>query len=262
MSARDDIIRVAKSYIGVRGGSVAHRDLLHIFNSVKPYGYTANVNDPWCAEFVSACAIQAFGKKTAKNYFPLSAACSYIIKGAKSKNIWVENDAYIPKKGDWILSDWDDSGNGDNKNSPDHVEIVEKVIGDNIVVIGGNYSNRVKRRTIKVNAKYIRGFVTPKYNEINTGEKVALKSLDEIVKEVLSGEWGNGAIRKNALTAAGYDYQEVQNRVTQITKKTNKALKGDYGTGKDRVIKLGDDYEIVQWNINRIYKEKEGEKNK
>lgn len=36
------------------------------------------------------------------------------------------------------------------------------------------------------------------------------KSLDEIVNEVIRGNWGNGAERKKRLEAAGYNYNEVQ----------------------------------------------------
>lgn len=252
MSARDEIIRVAKSYLGAKGGSVAHSDILHFFNSVKPQGYTAKKNDPWCAEFVSACAIQAFGKKTAVKYFPLTAGCPMMITRAKQLGIWVESDSYKPKKADFILYDWDDSGKGDNTNSPDHVGIVEIVKDGVITVIEGNYHDTVKRRKIDVNGKYIRGFVTPQYNKITT--KVEIKPLPEIVKEVLSGEWGTGAARKTALVNAGYDYAEVQKEVTRITKLTDKAIKGEYGTGAARKKALGKDYDLVQWNINRVLK--------
>jgi hypothetical protein len=78
---------------------------------------------------------------------------------------FVENDAYVPKPGDILFYDWDDSGLGDNKNGPDHVGIVEKVSGNTITVIEGNYSQSVKRRNIAVNGKYIRGYGVPKYDE-------------------------------------------------------------------------------------------------
>ena len=255
MSARDDIIKVAKSYLGTVGGSIAHSDILHFFNSVKPQGYTAHKTDPWCSEFASACAIQAFGKKTAVKYFPLSASCPFMVKRAIQMGIWKESDSYKPKKGDFILYDWDDSGRGDNRKSPDHVGIVESVKDGIITVIEGNYSDKVKRRKIAVNGKYIRGFVTPHYEKIKTAP-VEHKELPEIVKEVLSGEWGNGSQRKSALVAAGYDYTEVQKEVTRITKLTERALKGEFGTGAARKKALGKDYDLVQWNINRIYKEK------
>lgn len=44
----------------------------------------------------------------------------------------------------------------------------------------------------------------------------AKKSIDEIAREVIRGDWGNGADRKNRLTAAGYDYKAVQARVNAL----------------------------------------------
>ena len=252
---RKRIVNTAKSYIGTVGGSSAHSDILHFFNTVKPQGYSAKKNDPWCAEFASACAIQTFGKKDAISYFPLSASCPRMIIEAKAKGIWIEKDSYVPKTGDFILYDWDDKEpKKDNKNSPDHVGIVEKVKDGSITVIEGNYSNKVKRRTLEVNGKYIRGFVTPHYDRIKV--KGYKKTDEEIVKEVLSDDWGNGTVRKNALTASGYDYDKIQKEVTRITKLTKKVLDGKCGDGDERVEKLGTDYDIVQWNVNRILKER------
>lgn len=37
-----------------------------------------------------------------------------------------------------------------------------------------------------------------------------LKPIDDIVAEVIAGKWGNGAVRKNKLNAAGYNYDEIQ----------------------------------------------------
>ena len=42
------------------------------------------------------------------------------------------------------------------------------------------------------------------------------KTVDELAREVLNGAWGNGEDRKNRLEAAGYNYQEVQNKVNQL----------------------------------------------
>lgn len=256
MTAREEILRVARSYLGVHGGSIAHAELISIFNTVKPFGYTAKTTDYWCAEFVTACCIQAFGKKTAVKYFPLSAACLYMINKATDMGIWVENDAYKPTKGDFILYDWDDTGYGDNRNVPDHVGIVERVSSGVITVIEGNCGNVCRRRNININGRYIRGFVTPHYEDIPSGSKHK-KTLNALAKEVLSGDWGTGEQRRQSLLNAGYDYKKVQNRVNQVVKLTNETLDGKYGTGEKRKEALGTDYNIVQWNINRIYKEKE-----
>ena len=42
------------------------------------------------------------------------------------------------------------------------------------------------------------------------------KTVDELAQEVIKGEWGNGTDRIKKLTAAGYDYNAVQQKVNQI----------------------------------------------
>lgn len=43
----------------------------------------------------------------------------------------------------------------------------------------------------------------------------AVKSNEQLALEVIAGRWGNGAERKNKLTAAGYDYSAIQKIVNQ-----------------------------------------------
>ena len=42
------------------------------------------------------------------------------------------------------------------------------------------------------------------------------KSINEIAQEVIDGKWGNGTERKNKLEKAGYNYNDVQNKVNEI----------------------------------------------
>ena len=257
MTSRSKIVSIAKSYIGVCGGSSAHAAILNYFNSVKPDGYTAKKYDPWCAEFVSACAIQAFGKTIAKKYFPLSAGCINIINKAKEDNIWVESDKYIPDAGDWIMYDWNDTGKGDNKGAPDHVGIVEYYKAGYIHVIEGNMGEEpghCGRRKLRIDGRYIRGFVTPNYDKIKVSSPK--NSSEQVVKDVLSNKYGVGAKRKENLTKAGYNYDQIQKEVTRICKLTDEVLANKYGTGSTRKKELGADYDIVQWNVNRVLKER------
>ena len=46
----------------------------------------------------------------------------------------------------------------------------------------------------------------------------ATKTIDELAREVIAGKWASGAMRKEKLTAAGYDYAAVQKRVNEIMK--------------------------------------------
>ena len=51
-----------------------------------------------------------------------------------------------------------------------------------------------------------------------TQKTSSTKSVDEIAKEVIRGDWGNGEERKQKLTAAGYDYSVIQKKVNEILK--------------------------------------------
>ncbi|MBP3705894.1 MAG: N-acetylmuramoyl-L-alanine amidase [Clostridia bacterium] len=46
----------------------------------------------------------------------------------------------------------------------------------------------------------------------------AKKTTEQIALEVIRGEWGNGAERKQRLAAAGYNYTTIQRRVNKILK--------------------------------------------
>ena len=58
-----------------------------------------------------------------------------------------------------------------------------------------------------------------KGNVVYTGKNtVVKKTVTELAKEVIAGKWGNGQDRKNRLTAAGYNYTAVQNKVNELLK--------------------------------------------
>ena len=98
-----------------------------------------------------------------------------------------------------------------------------------------------------------------------TEEKPALKSNSEIAKEVIQGLWGNGQERKDKLTAAGYNYDEVQalvNAALPVAKPKKKVtdavvdavIRGEYGNGDERKKKLEADgyvYKEVQDAVNK-----------
>lgn len=168
---RKGIVKTAESYLEAKQGSAEHRQIVDIFNQVKPDGWAMTYTAPWCACFASAIAIKKFGAAKAKEYFPLSANCVTIISRAKAMGIFKESDSYVPKLGDWLLYDFDDSGKGDNHGSPDHVGIVQKVVGKKIYVIEGNMSEAsiVGIREINIDGRFIRGFVVPRYNAMAKG---------------------------------------------------------------------------------------------
>lgn len=58
----------------------------------------------------------------------------------------------------------------------------------------------------------------PKKEEAPKNEVSKLKSLVEIAREVIAGKWGTGQKRKEALTKAGYNYNDVQKKVNELLK--------------------------------------------
>lgn len=69
--------------------------------------------------------------------------------------------------------------------------------------------NRLGQIAAEVNAKLGKNVV------VSTPTKPK-KSIDEIAREVIRGNWGNGQDRKNRLTKAGYDPVAVQKRVNEL----------------------------------------------
>lgn len=163
------VIGQAKTWIGKKESNGSHKLIIDVYNAHKPLarGYKVKYTDNWCATFVSAVAI----KCDYTDIIPTECSCEKMIDLCKKKGIWVENENRTPKSGEIIFYDWDDNGSGDNKGWSDHVGIVEKVSNGKITVIEGNYSNSVKRRTIAVNGKCIRGYAVPKYDKEQTSNK-------------------------------------------------------------------------------------------
>lgn len=56
--------------------------------------------------------------------------------------------------------------------------------------------------------------------------RVAKNKNLQIAYEVISGSWGNGADRKNRLSAAGYNYEEIQTIVNEICVPKKKSVCG------------------------------------
>lgn len=154
-------------YLGIKEGSAQHKAILTVYNNSKLCPrYTMTTSDAWCATAVSAAFIAcglAGASGSGKLFQCVECSCNNMIAKAKTQGIWVENDAHVPNVGDVILYDWQDSGIGDNTGSSDHVGIVHSISGSTIKVIEGNKSNTVAYRTLSVNGRYIRGYITPNY---------------------------------------------------------------------------------------------------
>lgn len=220
MNTRSEVVKLAQSWVGKKEKDGSYLSIINTYNNYKgphPRGILMKPSWAWCACTWSALAI-ALGYT---NISPIEISCGFLIEEAKKKGIWVENDGYIPSPGDAVLYDWDDNGKGDCTGWPDHVGTVEYVNKESgyFTVIEGNYSDSVKKRTVSFNGRYIRGFITPKYDKedyINLGTIGTSKDPKVVAMEVIAGVWGNGEQRKKGLEANGHNYDEIQKLVMEI----------------------------------------------
>ena len=228
MYYRSVYVNKAKSFIGTKAGSANHKLIIDTYNSYTPHprNYKVTYADAWCAAFVSSIAIMV--KYT--SIIPVECGCPQMIEKARSMGIWKESDSYKPLPGDLILYDWQDSGAGDNTGTPDHIGIVESCDGSNITVIEGNYNNSVMRRSLKVNGKYIRGFIVPKYTAAAPAESKKL-SFSISLPELHPGDTGEPV--KFWQFLAGVDQTGIldENQVKKWQKENGKKVDGWIGSG-------------------------------
>ena len=103
---------------------------------------------------------------------------------------------------------------GSTNTPSEHKKDVTDIAKEVIQGLWGNGTDRMKRLE---SAGYNYNEVQNKVNQMLSGNASApSKSVDQLAREVIQGLWGNGADRKNRLTAAGYDYNAVQARVNQM----------------------------------------------
>lgn len=214
------VIELATSWIGKNEKDGSYKEIIDIYNSYTgtfPRGIKMQYAWSWCACTWSALAI----KLGLTDIMPIEISCGELVKRAQDMGIWIEDDKHVPSPGDAVLYDWDDSGSGDNVGWPDHIGLVDYVNRDAgyFTTIEGNYNDAVKKRTVAINGKFIRGFIHPEYKGITSiipNPVMPGKDINTVAHEVIAGQWGSGDIRKNNLASAGYNYAEVQNRVNEI----------------------------------------------
>lgn len=217
--SRQKVVDLALSWVGKNEKDGSYKEIIDIYNNFSgpfPRGVRMQYGWAWCACTWSALAVSL----SYTEVMPIEISCGELINRAKEMGCWQENDGYIPSPADGILYDWDDNGAGDNAGWPDHVGTVEycNPNAGYITAIEGNYSDSVKKRTISINGKYIRGFITPKYtdNSVIYESLRSSKDIATVAREVISGLWGNGDHRKEALERNGLNYAEVQAKVNEI----------------------------------------------
>lgn len=191
---RQKVADIINGWVGATRGSAKHLEILNIYNNHKPLarGYKVQVNDAHCATTTSAAYIKA----GIAEYTGTECGVEKYTLVAKKLGIWVEDDAHTPKVGDAIVYDWDDNGVGDCTGAGDHVGIVTAVNGTALTITEGNMSGgKVGKRTIQVNARYIRGYICPDFAAI---------------AKKLGGNSGTGTVEEPTKTATVYSHTVTQ----------------------------------------------------
>ena len=194
----------------------------------------------------------------------------------KAKNTYGLEISSVPTLGGIMV--WQ-KGTLSGNDGAGHVAVVEKIIDSNTIYTsesgygGSAFWNSTRRNT---NGRWglgsaytFRGcIVNPAIGKVvaPTPTPSAKKSVDEVAKEVIRGEWGNGDERYNRLTNAGYNYNEVQAKVNELLNSNKptpaptpsvdildlvrKTIRGDFGNGEARRKALGSNYDEVQRQVN------------
>lgn len=222
-------IKWLQPMVGTKKNSSSHQKILDEFNkSGRCKRYKMTLKDPHCATTASA-AMSAVGLG---DIFPCyECSCGQMIKLAKQAGIWIENDAFIPNVGDKVLYDWDDNGKGDCVGDPEHVgtiESVDKAKGTMTVLEGNMGTLNVGRRTININGRYIRGFVTPKFASKATkvDEKPAAASSAATTQNAAAFKVGDVVKVVNAVTYDGKPFKTYYGKYDVIEVKGDRVVIG------------------------------------
>lgn len=162
---RQQIVDVALGWKGMKEKDGSFKPIVDIYNSIEPLPRELKLRytDNWCSGFASAVYEQA----GASNIFPCECNGALMIQRAMEYDTWIENDDYFPRIGDACLFDSMDKGFKDNREIPDNIGIVVSVDKKSrtFVIMICDTDREVKPKTLSVNGRYIRGFVSPVFDE-------------------------------------------------------------------------------------------------
>ena len=149
-----DALGVMRSWLGLNEYDLSHKPIIDLYNSYRPLarGYKVTYSDSWCDATVSAVFIKLGAVSLIGG-----TECGVMehVRLFRAAGIWLGR--IRPQVGDIIVYDWQGDGYAD------HIGMVEQVSGDSITTIEGNYSDSVKRRSLRYDRSDIMGYARPKY---------------------------------------------------------------------------------------------------
>lgn len=99
-----------------------------------------------------------------------------------------------------------------------HHEFVPTSCPHRSMELHGNTTQSVKKYYIN-RMKYFASLgdkVEEMLLKVDTKQETEQKNQDTIIEEIIRGDWGNGEERRNRLEKAGYDYEDLQEKINSI----------------------------------------------
>ena len=202
LDLRNKVVNVMRGWLGFSEANGKFKAIIDLYNTQRPLprGWKMLYTNEWCAATVTAAGIAA----GLGDIILGECSCSEMIKLYQAAGRWEENDAYRPEPGDIIMYYWKDGkdfATTDCTAPPNHVGIVEQVVGNTITVIEGNKGEAVARRPLAVNGRYIRGYCLPDYaSKVKEDEMLTYEQWKEYMsryrKELQdndNGDWSEEA---------------------------------------------------------------------
>lgn len=151
---RQKVVAQARAWLGEKESDGSHKEILDVYNRLTPLprGYRMKDTDPWCAAFVSAVGAAA----DMSDVIMPECSCDYMAAAYRAKGAYKDR-GYRGQPGDLIFYNWD----GDA--SLDHVGIIEELLQGGYLIIEGNKSDAVGRRSIPGDWTLIAGIAVPDY---------------------------------------------------------------------------------------------------
>ena len=175
---RNKVVSLALKDVGTVGGVATGDDkYIRYYNQVTGASFSLS-STPWCAIFVTY-QLRHAGIPT--SVCPNFAGCTTLRDTFLIPNKIYKPKTYVPKTGDLILFDWNNSGDCD------HVGIVECCKNGKVYTIEGNSKGGyttygVRHKSYNTNSAYICGYGALKYESITGNVSI----IDNVMSAITS----------------------------------------------------------------------------
>ncbi len=223
----DKVIETAIGEIGYKETGENHTKYAEYIDQNLPGFYNGEKSWPgggaeWCDLFVDYCVLRNSSDEAEAEYVLCQPKKS---AGAGCK----ESYDYYKKAGRTGSEPRLGAQIYFGSDKPKHTGLVVNITADSVITVEGNTDDQVKKHTYKKTSSKIYGYGYPRYAEEAAAEpdpeptpvpapepEPSRKTTEEIAREVIAGKWGNNPERRKRLEEAGYDYQEIQDKVNEL----------------------------------------------